>query len=291
MYFLVFPVTLIFLVVALQDYLARRRRQNNPSILVSASAPTSSDGGSPPGDDAPGDLAPGDEAPGIDVSSIVLAIDWRARRAIQTQLTRLATSADVKTREGRLQLLHDAAGLLLGSESSWLYAAVANHDPAAPAAAEQTFRRIASDARAAYRKEVVRSDEAGLDHAPAGDQHARREEGPGVVVVTLVVACRTRILDLADPTNAGGLRALLSRVAEHSLDELVAIEVIWSPAAEADRMSTAELETLYPDLRRIDDRTMATGRVFCAYCSSPFTAELMKCPHCGASFEPARGLI
>jgi uncharacterized membrane protein len=277
MYFLGIPMTLLFLVVALQNYLAQRRRRPNPSIRVSAA--TGSDG-RPPSDDTPSD-----DARDIDVSSIVLAIDWRARRAIQTQLTWLATSAAVTTRAGRLQLLRDAAGLLLGSESSWLYAAVGNHDPVATAAAEQTFRRLTSDARAAYRKEVVRADEAGVDQASAGDLHARREEGPGVVVVTLVVACRTRILDLADPTNASGLRALLSRVAEHSLDDLVAIEVIWSPAAEADRMSTAELETLYPELRRIDERTMATGRVFCTYCNGPFTAELMKCPHCGASLE------
>jgi hypothetical protein len=62
---------------------------------------------------------------------------------------------------------------------------------------------------------------------------------------------------------------------------LVALEVIWSPAAEEDRMSTAELEVLYPELRRIDEATFV-GRVFCDYCDYPYAAELGKCPQCGA---------
>lgn len=64
---------------------------------------------------------------------------------------------------------------------------------------------------------------------------------------------------------------------------MVAVEVIWTPAEENDRLSSAELETLYPELRKIDEKSM-TGRVFCASCAGPFAAELGACPHCGAVY-------
>ncbi len=65
---------------------------------------------------------------------------------------------------------------------------------------------------------------------------------------------------------------------------LAAVEIIWSPAAEEDRMSTAELEQRYPELRKIDETAIA-GRVFCAYCRGLFAMELLECPHCGAPIE------
>jgi hypothetical protein len=64
--------------------------------------------------------------------------------------------------------------------------------------------------------------------------------------------------------------------------------VIWTPAEENDRMSSAELEARYPSLTKLPSRP-AAGRVFCTYCRGPFAAELPKCPHCGAPKpEPRR---
>ena len=80
--------------------------------------------------------------------------------------------------------------------------------------------------------------------------------------------------------NANEIRQAVQDRAALNGQTLVALEVIWSPAAENDRMSTAELEQNYPELRMIDPNSIA-GRVFCQYCSAPFAMELGKCPHCG----------
>jgi len=261
MYLFVIPVVILVLMVAIKDRFSPLNRPN-PNISLASDSSTSR----------------------IDVSSVALAIDWRARRAIQNQLTELAASADVKTSAGRLRLLCDAAGLLLGSQTSWIYAAVENHEPAAADRAEGAFQRIASDARTRYRKELVRADQAGLHRSEPGDLRARRAEGAGVVVVTLVIAARSRIVDLEDPADAALLRDLLIAMAERTADDLVAIEVVWSPAAEEDRMSTAELETLYPTMKKMDERSIA-GRVFCDHCGAPFAAELTTCPNCAAPLE------
>jgi hypothetical protein len=120
--------------------------------------------------------------------------------------------------------------------------------------------------------------------APA--MRARSEEGEGTVVVTIVLATRRPMqgMHLSDATQ---IRAALSDRGTVQGPQLVALEVIWSPAAENDRMSTAELEAVYPDLKLIDPNSIA-GRIFCAYCNGPFAAELINCPHCGAPAENSR---
>ena len=75
-------------------------------------------------------------------------------------------------------------------------------------------------------------------------------------------------------------RRLLDGLSTLSPQEVVALEVVWTPADENDRMSSAELEARYPSLTKLPARPPA-GRVFCAYCRGPFAAELPKCPHCG----------
>ena len=71
------------------------------------------------------------------------------------------------------------------------------------------------------------------------------------------------------------------------VDHNTALEVIWTPSTENDRMSSAELEVLYPELRRMDENTVI-GRVFCGYCAQPFPAEILRCPSCGAPGTEAK---
>jgi uncharacterized membrane protein len=127
---------------------------------------------------------------------------------------------------------------------------------------------------------------AGFGRAREHERCAKREEGQGVVVVTVIVAARGEIPDIAHAAYAEHIRKLIRVLGGLGARRLVALEVIWSPAAEDDRMSTAELEVLYPELRRIDERSIA-GRIFCGYCAYPFPAELHECPHCGAPSRPA----
>lgn len=222
----------------------------------------------------------------VDISAIQLGIDWRARRELQAHLERLARSGRTSSQAGLAELLRETIIGLRRAELSWLYAAVANYHPMSAASAEGIFRRIASDARSRFRHELVRNVDGSMSEQQTPEMRARSDEGEGVVVVTLVVAARREILDVHEIDDAAKIRALLDDMTAIANPQmLVAMEVIWSPAAENDRMSTAELETVYPHLKKIDERSIA-GRVFCDYCRGPFAAELLKCPHCGA---PAPG--
>jgi uncharacterized membrane protein len=222
----------------------------------------------------------------VDVSAVQLGIDWRARRDLQTQLERLARSGQTGSPSGLATLLRETVLGVRRAELSWLYAAVANYHPMSAAMAEGIFRQLGVDARARFKQEVVRNVDGHKSSQEAAEMRARSEEGEGVVVITIIVAARREIVDIHQHADAGRLKNLLDDlVGVANPQSLVALEVIWSPAAENDRMSTAELESLYPHLKKIDERSIA-GRVFCAYCRGPFAAELLKCPHCGA---PAPG--
>jgi uncharacterized membrane protein len=225
------------------------------------------------------------EAP-IDVSAISLAIDWRARAQLQARLAELARTGDTGTPGGLATLLHETVVELRRCEVSWLYAGAVNASPAPPAIAEGTFRRVAQDMRSRYKLDVVAARDGAVQTAEAPAMRAREHEGQGVVVVTLVVAARREIPDISRAADANELRLLMRNLGGLTARDLVALEVIWSPAVEEDRMSTAELEALYPELRVIDEHTVV-GRVFCGYCGAPFAAELPRCPNCGAPSSDA----
>ncbi|MCS6798552.1 MAG: DUF1517 domain-containing protein [Myxococcota bacterium] len=219
---------------------------------------------------------------GIDVSGIMLAIDWRARPFVQAALDRMARSGQTGSRRGLVALLGQTVDLLLRAEPAWLYAAVYNQHPTSPQLAEAAFRQKAADARSRFRHELVRNAEGRTQSAEGPRMRAREEEGEGLVVVTLVVAARGVLLDVHDAADASQIRTALAALRALDEQRLVALEVVWSPAAEQDRMSSAELEALYPELARLRGVQQVVGRVFCRYCSGPFAAELGRCPHCGA---------
>lgn len=222
----------------------------------------------------------------VDISAIRLGIDWRARKQVQAKLEQLAKSGQTNTQAGLANLLRETVVELRRAELAWLYANVANYHPMSAAAAEGIFRQLAVDSRSKFRHELVRNADGSQTSQDAPAMRAHPTEGEGVVVVTLIVAARREILDVAQVDDAAALKRLLDdMVSVANPQTLVAIEVIWSPAAENDRMSTAELEQFYPDLKKIDERSIA-GRVFCDYCRGPFAMELLNCPHCGA---PAPG--
>jgi uncharacterized membrane protein len=219
----------------------------------------------------------------VDVSAVTIAVDWRDRRALQDKLEQLAKSGDTSTPGGLARMLHEVVIALRRIEKSWLYAGAVNFAPASEREAETAFQNVAAEMRSRYQHELVRAahGEVTLEEAPA--LVARAEDGGGLVAVTLVVAAHGEIPDVAHAQNANHLRELM-RVFGGIGPRLVALEVIWSPSKEEDRMSSRELEVLYPELGKIDEHTIA-GRVFCGFCEYPYAAELARCPNCGGFAE------
>ncbi len=145
------------------------------------------------------------------------------------------------------------------------------------ASAQERFNQMAAKLRGRYSKELVRNER----QEEAGDVRARAREGKGLVVVSLLVG-RTGLPSLPPrKVSSDTLHALLEKLTWG--DSVHMLEVIWSPAADADRMSSAELEVLYPELVRLDEE--ALGRVACPSCQALYAAELGACPSCGDTAE------
>lgn len=211
---------------------------------------------------------------------ITVAFDWTARRAMQERLLAMAArfgEGEAGRRDGSaeaVRVLQEACG-------------------AARYAAFQTFRGTARDAEARFQS-VATSLRARYQHERAGARaigggptaQARAVEGEGLVVVSLVVAWDQHLAPLPSDLSPQAAVAALGTLTPRPGAGVIALEVIWSPADEQDRMSSAELEALYPELQRLDGRA-DVGRMGCTYCRAVFPRELGACPACGAPADAA----
>ena len=216
----------------------------------------------------------------VDVTSIQIGIDWRARRFIQERLDELARGSSGSEERVRGRVLRGAAAALRGVPMSWVYAGVTNYQPMLEDSAEREFLKKAADARVAFQEEVVRVKHQVVQTLEPQQRVAKEHEGQGLVVVTLVVASRVELRDV-DASDQPALDRLLAQLESLEPRNVVALEVLWSLTVEQDRMSSAELEARYPHLVRLAS-SHSVGRVSCAHCGGPHAAELRACPHCGA---------
>ncbi|MBK8697471.1 MAG: DUF1517 domain-containing protein [Deltaproteobacteria bacterium] len=166
-----------------------------------------------------------------------------ARPALQRDLDAMAPSVDLGTDEGRLEALHRIAGRLLADSAaashSLLVDARRSLDEAPP-----FFDAMAEELRSRYPIETRRNELS----APAvveGDLTV-----PGHLVVSVVLGAVGELAPCRADDRAGLLATLSSL---RALDAtVVALEVIWSPSVDTDRMSLDAMTTRYPELTALD---------------------------------------
>ncbi|MEZ4410799.1 MAG: DUF1517 domain-containing protein [Polyangiales bacterium] len=213
--------------------------------------------------------------PGVEFRRVTVAIDHSARAAVQSSLAALAARVDAASPAG-LHAAAEATRDALTQARGAIRYGVATARSLSEAAGQAAFAAQADELRGRYTVETVgRARNAGPKLAP------RPEEGGGLVVVSVLVAARGALPVAPSGHDLASLMGALHAMVPPRADRLLALEVIWSPSEDADRMSSAELEFLYPELRRVDD-AMAFGRVVCGHCRAVYAAELGRCPACGA---------
>jgi uncharacterized membrane protein len=215
----------------------------------------------------------------VDVTVLRVAVDGRERKFLQGQLDGITKNADARSRAGLMRVLREVTVVLRRARESWLYAGIVNAEPMHAPEAAAWFQQHAEDARTRFREALIRNA-GGATVTRAGEALAAAE-GEGLVVITLIVAARDHLLDFHDLADAEQVRRCLESLGNLTSATLTAVEILWSPAAENQRLGVAELERLYPDVHKIRGSSLA-GRIRCASCDGPFPAELVSCPHCGA---------
>jgi uncharacterized membrane protein len=215
----------------------------------------------------------------VDVTVLRVAVDWRERKFLKGKLDDIARSVDAGLASGRKLMLRESTAVLRRARDAWRYAGIVNAEPIPAPAALARFRQHAEDPRPRFREELIRN--AG---GPTGTIEARvpgPEAGDGFVVITLIVAARGTLLDFHDMADPEEVRRCLESLGNLPTSMLTEVEIVWSPAAEHERLSAAELERLYPEMQKIRGGWLGWGSR-CASCDGPLPAELVSCPHCGA---------
>jgi RNA polymerase subunit RPABC4/transcription elongation factor Spt4 len=198
---------------------------------------------------------------------VTIAFDWGARRELQATLKVLSDDR-IETDRQRRDLVTELAKELQTHSRSARYLHVSEQH-GEPYQIQGLLEREARALRARYsvgtagrRRNTVRG-------------FARPIEGNGLIVISLLLGYTHKIpLRRAWTPLDQALRLL------RTSPPVQMLEVVWSPSEEHDRLSSAELEVLYPELVPLVARL---GRASCQRCAAVFALELEKCPSCGST--------
>lgn len=216
-----------------------------------------------------------------DVTVLRVGLDARARPFVQRELARIAKSADTKTADGRATMLREVALLLRRLRDSWLYGGARNEPMMSLRDAQVVYQTHVDDARAKFRTEMFRNEQGVVTTADAPALHSTSDDGPGVMLVSVIVAARHELVTVTRIDDGEELRKALEALSHFIAAELVAVEIVWMPAAEDERISSIALEAAYPAPSLIKLAAATAGKVFCEFCGSPYPAEAISCPNCG----------
>ncbi|MDY6941234.1 MAG: DUF1517 domain-containing protein [Cyanobacteriota bacterium] len=193
--------------------------------------------------------------PTVSVSRVQVGLLAEAR-SLQTELDKLATVADTGTASGRAQVLQESTLALLRHPEYFAYA-TAESQQARLESAEAKFNQWSIAERSKFADETLSNYNAQLKgNSPAalpGETETSGEivpsaDAPGEYIVVTIVAGVQGKVELPKINSAEELSSALRLLGGVSSDRLLAVEVLWTPQAEGDTLTTDDLVEAYPDL-------------------------------------------
>jgi uncharacterized membrane protein len=195
-------------------------------------------------------------SPTVSVAKVQVGLLSEAR-SLQADLNRIANTADTSTTAGLTLLLQETTLSLLRHPEYWSYAG-SEVQKTRLEAAEDIFNRYSLAERSKFTEETLSNVNNQLRQSPAkamlpgaDGQLVQSDRDPGAyIVVTLVVATQG---DLKLPVirSSQDLRQALGQLGSVSSDNLLAVEVMWTPQAEGDTLSADDMVLGYADLKLI----------------------------------------
>ena len=197
-------------------------------------------------------------SPTVSVAKLQVGLLAEAR-GLQSELDRLAMTADTNTTQGLAKVLQESTLALMRHPEYWIYAG-SEAKQTSLEAAENQFNRLAIGERSKFTAETLsnvgnilkQADSAKEALPAAGGSLAKAElDAPGeYIVATLLVATQGK-LQLPTINSSQDLRQALGQIGAISPDNLLAMEVLWTPQAEGDSLSSEDVLVGYPDLKLV----------------------------------------
>jgi uncharacterized membrane protein len=180
-------------------------------------------------------------------------------RGLQSELNKIAESADTNSPQGRAEILQEASLALLRHPEYWVYAG-GGTEQVKLTAAENQFNRLSLAERSKFSEETLSNVNNQLKAAlnketlPSADIDNPTQlisEGPGEYLIVTLLAATLGKMQIPQINSADDLRQALRLIGGIGGEQLLAIEVLWTPQAEGDTLTSDDILAEYPDLKLV----------------------------------------
>lgn len=193
--------------------------------------------------------------PPVSIAKIQVGLLSSARE-LQAELNELAERADTGTAIGRAQVLQESTLALLRHPEYWVYGA-AEAETTPLSSAEAHFNQWAIAERSKFSEETLSNVNSHLHQAAlkpqlegSDDRLATLDGSRNYILVTILAGIEGN-LTLPAINDSQELRQALQTIAGIGSDRLLAIEVLWTPQAEGDTLTTEDILAAYPNLKLV----------------------------------------
>lgn len=180
-------------------------------------------------------------------------------RELQTELNNLALTADTSTASGRAMVLQEASLALLRNPEYWVYGSAISQKTNIEAA-EAQFNQLSLTERSKFTAETLSNVDSVLSNVDSVMRQDDREvsesaiqlrtESGEYIIATVVVGVLGK-LELPKINDSDSLRLAIQQIGSIGSDRLLAVEVLWTPQAKGDTLSTDDILTYYPNLKLV----------------------------------------
>jgi uncharacterized membrane protein len=177
-------------------------------------------------------------------------------RELQQELNQLARTADTGSAAGRATVLQEAALALLRHPEYWVYGAAESQQTNIDAA-EAKFNQLALTERSKFTEETLFNVDSlmrqGYESLPGGGgelSNQLQQESGEYIMATVIVGVEGR-LELPKINDSEDLRRALQQIGSIGSDRLLAVEVLWTPQAEGDTLTTNDILANYPNVKLV----------------------------------------
>ncbi|NEO25440.1 MAG: DUF1517 domain-containing protein [Kamptonema sp. SIO4C4] len=178
-------------------------------------------------------------------------------RELQQNLTQLGRTADTGTASGRAKVLQEASLALLRNPQYWVYGA-AEAQQAALESAEAKFNQLALEERSKFSSETLSNvdsqiEQSKSDSLPTSElsvQEQMEQDTRQYIIVTLLVGTEGK-LELPTVNSSEDLEQALRSIAGIGSDRLLALELLWTPQAENETLTSDDIFAEYPHLKLV----------------------------------------
>ena len=179
-------------------------------------------------------------------------------RELQPELNRLALTADTSSASGRATVVQEASLALLRHPEYWVYGATDSQNTRLEAA-EAKFNQLALTERSKFTDETLSNVDSVINEESQKALGGNTEEGAiqvregdsGEYIIATIIVGATGNLELPKINGTDDLRQALQQVGGIGSDRLLAVEILWTPQADGDTLSSDDILAYYPNLKLV----------------------------------------